>query len=63
MNIRDMLRCGKNTYQIVWRGNSDVALDGAGVKPSYALVSFYVADSVRSCQCSLIFLENIKCLD
>ena len=47
----------------MWRGNSDVALDGAGVKPSYALVSFYVADSVRSCQCSFIFLENIKCLD
>ena len=32
MNTRDMLRCGKNTYQIVWRGNSDVALDGAGLK-------------------------------
>ncbi len=24
---------GENTFQIVWRGNSDIALDGAGVRP------------------------------
>ena len=23
---------GENTFQIVWRGNSDIALDGAGVR-------------------------------
>jgi len=26
-NVKDL-----NTFQIVWRGNSDIALDGAGVK-------------------------------
>lgn len=25
---------GNNTYQIVYEGNSDIALDGAGVKPA-----------------------------
>ena len=38
--VRQRARCdncrakGNNTYQIVWRGNSDVALDGAGVRPA-----------------------------
>ena len=32
MNTKDMLRCSNNTYQIVWRGNSDAAMDGAGVR-------------------------------
>lgn len=25
---------GNNTYQIVWRGNSDIAIEGVGVRPS-----------------------------
>ena len=25
---------GENTFQIVWRVDSDIALDGAGVKPA-----------------------------
>jgi hypothetical protein len=29
---------GENTFQIVWRGNSDIALDGAGVRPAKTLV-------------------------
>jgi hypothetical protein len=39
-DVRKKFRCkqcnvkGENTFQIVWRGNSDIALDGAGVKPS-----------------------------
>ncbi len=38
--VRPRARChscgvkGNNTYQIVWRGNSGVALDGAGVRPT-----------------------------
>ena len=37
-DVRQKFRCYKckakdnNTYQIVWRGNSDVALDGAGLR-------------------------------
>jgi|TARA_B110000902_G_scaffold194141_1_gene220006 hypothetical protein len=37
-DVRQKFRCqkcrakGKNTYQIVWRDNSDGALDGAGVR-------------------------------
>jgi transposase-like protein len=37
-DVRQKFRCqkcrvkGNNTYQIVWRGNSDIALDGAGVR-------------------------------
>jgi len=36
-DIREKFRCqqcnakGNNTYEIVWRGNSGIALDGAGV--------------------------------
>ena len=26
---------GNNKYQIVWRGNSGVVLDGAGVRPEH----------------------------
>ena len=35
--VRQKFRCqkckakGNNTYQIAWRGNSDIAMDGAGV--------------------------------
>jgi len=38
-DVRKRFRCkqcnvkGENTFQIVWRGHSDIALDGAGVKP------------------------------
>mgnify|MGYP000108125410 FL=1 len=38
-DVRQIARCnnceakGNNTYQIVLAGNSDIALDGAGVKP------------------------------
>ena len=38
-DVRKKFRCkqcnvkGDNTFQIVWRGHSDIALDGAGVKP------------------------------
>jgi len=38
--VRQRARChncgvkSNNTYQIVYMGNSDVAMDGAGVKPS-----------------------------
>ena len=37
-DVRKKFRCkqcnvkGENTFQIVWRGDSDIALDGAGVK-------------------------------
>ena len=37
-DVRQRGRChncgvkGNNTYQIIWRGNSGVALDGAGVR-------------------------------
>ena len=36
--VRQRARCnncgekGNNTYQIVWRGNSDIALDGVDVR-------------------------------
>ncbi len=39
-DVRQRARChnccakGNNTYQIVWRGNSGVALNGAGVRPA-----------------------------
>ena len=38
-DVRKRFRCkqcnvkGDNTFQIIWRGHSDIALDGAGVKP------------------------------
>ena len=32
--IQECRAKGNNTYQIVWRDNSDVALDGAGVRPA-----------------------------
>ena len=43
-DVRKKFRCkhckvkGENTFQIVWRGNSDVALDGAGFRPAKTLV-------------------------
>ena len=39
-DVRKKFRCkqcnvkGNNTFQIVWRGNSDIALDGAAVRPA-----------------------------
>ena len=39
-DVRKKFRCkqckakGENTFQIVWRGNSDIALDKAGVSPT-----------------------------
>ena len=39
-DVRKKFRCkhctakGNNTFQIIFEGNSDIALDGAGVKPS-----------------------------
>ena len=39
-DVRKKFRCkhckakGNNTFQIIFKGNSDIALDGAGVKPS-----------------------------
>ena len=40
LKVRQRARChscgvkGNNTYKIVWRGNSGVALNGAGVRPA-----------------------------
>ena len=39
-DVRKKFRCkhckakGNNTFQIIFKGNSDIALDGAGVKPA-----------------------------
>ena len=39
-DVRKKFRCkqckdkGENTFQIIFKGNSDIALDGAGVRPA-----------------------------
>ena len=39
-DVRKRFRCkhckvkGENTFQIIFKGNSDIALDGAGVRPA-----------------------------
>ena len=43
-DLRKRFRCkhckvkGENTFQIVWRWNSDIALDGVDVRPAKTLV-------------------------
>ena len=40
-DVRKKFRCkqckvkGENTFQIIYKGNGGIALDGAGVKPSH----------------------------